>query len=732
MIKETDLFEQRRTAIKEIIYAEDYIPLKFKEMAFLLGVPADDREELRKVMNSLVEDGSIVLTARGKYIKPEHRNETGVFTANQRGFGFVKIDGKEEEIFIPADYVNGAFHQDHVRVKITKNAIADQRAEGMITKILERRLTEVVGTLSVSQKGFGFVLPDDPHVANDIYIPEGKRKNAQNKDKVVVKLVDYGNEKKNPTGVITEIIGNIEDPRTDVTSIVRALGIPEEFPKAAMQEARRIQQTINGSGHDRTDFRNLLTVTIDGEDARDLDDAITLYKEGDGYVLGVHIADVSHYVTEGSALDTEAMNRGTSVYLCDRVIPMLPRELSNGICSLNAGEDRLALSCIMEMDAEGTVTDHRICESVIRVDKRMSYTGVQAILEGKAHPENERADINDMCFQMAELASILKERRRKRGAIDFDFPEAKILVDEEGYPVDIHPYERNTATDIIEDFMLICNETVAQEYFWMELPFLYRVHETPDAEKIKKLAIFIKNFGKHMKTGSDSFHPKEIQKLLFSLEGTAEEALISRIALRSMKQARYNTLNLGHFGLSTQYYTHFTSPIRRYPDLMIHRIIKENLHGKLNSKRIEHFEEILPGVAAESSALERRAQNAEREVEKLKKVEYMWPHMGEKFSGVISGVTSFGFFVELENTIEGLVPMENLLDDYYIYRDGEYCLVGEESGNVFRLGQRIDVVLMNVDKLTRTIDFMPLDVYSCYIKPDFISDEAIEEIMKRY
>ncbi|MCI5504233.1 MAG: ribonuclease R, partial [Eubacterium sp.] len=492
--------------------------------------------------------------------------------------------------------------------------------------------------------------------------------------------------------------------------------------------------------------REQLTVTIDGEDARDLDDAITLKREENGYLLGVHIADVSHYVTEGSPLDCEALKRGTSVYLADRVIPMLPRELSNGICSLNMGVDRLTLSCMMHLDHKGNVIDHTITEAVIRVDQRMSYTGVQAILSGENHPEGEREEIRNLCFLMKEVAAILKEKRKKRGSIDFDFPESKIVLDEKGYPVDIHPYERNTATDIIEDFMLLANETVAEDYFWQELPFVYRTHETPDQDKIKKLDTFIRNFGFYMKTGRENFHPKEIQKLLFSLEGEPEEALISRLALRSMKQAKYTTLNVGHFGLSTQYYTHFTSPIRRYPDLQIHRIIKENIHGKLNRKRIEHYDQILPGVADQSSKLERRAQNAERDVEKLKKVEYMKNHIGEHFTGVISGVTTWGFFVELDNTVEGMVPLQSLLDDYYIFDEQQYKLFGEHTGRIFTLGQKVDIVVLSADKGTKTIDFMLEEFYDDgdyyeeepeedaddLLFNDWLEDEEVDRLLQLY
>ena len=549
----------------------------------------------------------------------------------------------------------------------------------------------------------------------------------------------FGGERKKPEGAVIEILGPMDDPATDVTSIIRAYGIEQEFPKSVMKEAQSVPQEISEQpGGKRVDFRNLLTVTIDGEDARDLDDAITLSKKDEKYYLGVHIADVAHYVKEDSPLDKEALERATSVYLADRVIPMLPRELSNGICSLNAGTDRLAMSCMMTFDVNGNVLDHTITESVICVDERMSYTGVKAILEGQEHPEGEREDIRALCFLMKEAAAILKEKRRKRGAIDFDFPESKIIVDDKGYPIDIHPYERNVATDIIEDFMLLANETVAEDYFWQEIPFLYRTHETPDSDKIKKLDTFIHNFGYYMKTGRENFHPKEIQKLLFSLEGEPEEPLISRLALRSMKQAKYTTLNVGHFGLSTQYYTHFTSPIRRYPDLQIHRIIKENIHGKLNQKRLEHYEAILPSVAQQSSTMERRAQDAEREVDKLKKVEYMQQYLGEAFTGVISGVTSWGFFVELDNTIEGMVSINSLLDDFYVFNEESYKLTGEHTGRIFTLGQKVEIVVRSADKMERTIDFVlkefsqhadypdPDDYYGDGIPGDSFTEEDSE------
>ena len=719
------IFEQRKNTIREMIYDENYIPLKFKEMAYLMDVPQKDREKLKEVLDALLAEGSVELTAKGKYIKPERQNLIGTFTAHPRGFGFVTVEGEEEDIFIPEAFVNGAFHKDLVRIKVSKNYTSEgRRKEGVVLKILERGSKSLVGTFQ-KNSSFGFVCPDDSHYGKDIFISKKHFHGAEQDDKVVVRLLSYGTERTKPEGEITEILGSVNDPATDVTSIVKAYDIEEAFPKAVLKEAKAIPQTVTPEKYTkRVDYREQLTVTIDGEDARDLDDAITLKREKDGYLLGVHIADVSHYVTEGSPLDCEALKRGTSVYLADRVIPMLPRELSNGICSLNMGVDRLTLSCMMHLDHKGNVIDHTITEAVIRVDQRMSYTGVQAILSGENHPEGEREEIRNLCFLMKEVAAILKEKRKKRGSIDFDFPESKIVLDEKGYPVDIHPYERNTATDIIEDFMLLANETVAEDYFWQELPFVYRTHETPDQDKIKKLDTFIRNFGFYMKTGRENFHPKEIQKLLFSLEGEPEEALISRLALRSMKQAKYTTLNVGHFGLSTQYYTHFTSPIRRYPDLQIHRIIKDNIHGKLNRKRIEHYDQILPGVADQSSKLERRAQNAERDVEKLKKVEYMKNHIGEHFTGVISGVTTWGFFVELDNTVEGMVPLQALLDDYYIFDEQQYKLFGEHTGRIFTLGQKVDIVVLSADKETKTIDFMLEEFYD---DGDYYEEESEED-----
>ena len=456
----------------------------------------------------------------------------------------------------------------------------------------------------------------------------------------------------------------------------------------------------------RMDLRDWLMVTIDGDDAKDLDDAVSLFTDGENYVLGVHIADVSNYVQEHSALDVEALKRGTSVYLVDRVIPMLPHALSNGICSLNEKQDRLTLSCIMTINKKGEVIDHKIAETVIKTNHRMTYTNVKKILVDNDEALIEKyQDVVPMFKMMEELASILRQRRMKRGSIDFDFPETKVILDENGTPTDIKPYDRNVATKIIEDFMLIANETVAEDMFWQEMPFVYRTHDNPDSEKIHKLSTFINNFGYVIHMGMDEIHPKELQKLLTKIEGTQEEALISRLTLRSMKQARYTTTCTGHFGLATNYYCHFTSPIRRYPDLQIHRIIKENLRGRMNEKRIEHYNSILPEVAKHSSEMERRADEAERETVKLKKVEFMEQHLGEEYEGVISGVMEWGFFVELPNTVEGLVRVTELKDDFYQFYEDSYELVGEVTNRRYKLGQRVNVIVSATDKILRTIDF---------------------------
>ena len=701
-----EIFEKRKKIIYEFICDEFYVPMKLKELAMLLQVPKDQRDELKAVMDSLEAEGKVHVTQKGKYIKGEAKHLRGIFQANARGFGFVTVEGEPEDIFIGEEDMGGAMQGDEVEVAITK-APEGRRREGKILKIVNRGTQRLVGYYQ-SRKNFGFVVPDNERILQDIFVPAEQSKGAVTGHKVVVELTSYGGERKKPEGRIVEILGHANDPGVDILSIVKAYDLPIEFPEKVLNQAERVAKPVTGADMaGRKDVRDWQTVTIDGEDAKDLDDAITLTKEGDNYILGVHIADVTNYVQENSALDREALKRGTSVYLADRVIPMLPHVLSNGMCSLNAGEDRLALSCIMTVDAKGNVVDHQIAETVVNVDERMSYTSVKKILEEHDEEECRRYQTLIPMFElMKELSEILRNRRHKRGAIDFDFPESKMVLDEDGTPLEIKAYDRNVATKIIEDFMLLANETVAEEYFWQEIPFVYRVHEAPDEEKMKKLITFIQNFGytMHVPKGRE-IRPKEVQKLLDKIEGSQEEAMISRLTLRSMKQAKYSPDNDGHFGLATKYYTHFTSPIRRYPDLQIHRIIKDNLRGRMTESRRDHYAKILTEVTMQASSLERRADEAERETVKLKKVQYMKKFYGEEFEGVISGITKWGLYVELPNTVEGLVHVANMMDDHYDYDETHFQMVGTHTGKRYELGQKVKVRVTGCDTIARTIDF---------------------------
>lgn len=702
--------ETKKENIMHFITTKGYKPMSAKEMGVVLQVPAKDKKAFRSVVEELVEDGKIHIDLKGK-IKPLSENvKTGRFMGTQKGFGFVRVEDEEDDYFIPAHKTKGAIDSDTVQIMIDENG-RGKRPEGEVVSILERGNSILVGTYS-SSKSFGFVVADNHKFTKDIYISKSDNKGAITGHKVVVEITDFGNDDRNPEGRILEILGHINDPGVDILSVIKAYNLPEEYPDEVMDQIEAIEsEVLESEKVGRSDYRDLQTVTIDGEDAKDLDDAITLTKEGGIYHLGVHIADVSQYVTENSPLDKEAVKRGTSVYLVDRVIPMLPHKLSNGICSLNEGVDRLALSCMMDINANGEIIKHSIEETVINVTRRMSYNSVHKIVEDKDSAEcKEYEELIPMFELMYELADIMSAERHKRGSIDFDFPESKITLDEDGKPLDVKIYERNKAHHIIEEFMLAANRTVAEDYFWQEIPFVYRVHEIPDSEKISQLNLFIANFGYVLKTNADDeIHPKEIQKLIEKVAGTPEEALISRLALRSMKQARYTTSCEGHFGLAMKYYCHFTSPIRRYPDLQIHRIIKENIHNKLVEKRLEHYNKILPDVTAQASLLERRADDAEREVEKMKKAEYMEQFVGETFDGVISGVTSWGMYVELPNTIEGMIRVADIPGDYYFFEEEHYQMVGEHTHKIFKLGQKIKVTVSAVDKILRNVDFVIAD-----------------------
>lgn len=698
--------EKRKRVILDLLADPMYKPMKLKELAIFLDIPKESRRELKEVLDCLLEEGLVSVSTKGKFTLPKILHYVGIYLANARGFGFVQIEGREEDIFIPEGCAMDALHGDKVRIVVDQQ-IRGMRAEGHVVEILDHANKTVVGFYRKNKK-FGFVLPDNQKILSDIFIPDGQDMGAVSGHKVVVEVTHFfEGKRRKPEGRIIEILGHANDPGVDILSIVKMLHLPEQFSEEVMEEVANIPEEVTEKEkRTRLDLRDKMTVTIDGEDAKDLDDAITLERDGENWRLGVHIADVSHYVRENTALDREAFARGTSIYLVDRVIPMLPHRLSNGICSLNEGVDRLALSCIMDINHRGEIIGHQIAETLIRVNHRMSYTEVNAMITHHDQDAIKKyAECVEMFENMKELADLIRKKRVERGSIDFDFPECKILLDEKGSPIEIKAYERNAANMLIEDFMLAANETVAEEYYWLELPFLYRVHDTPDPEKIQQLATFIQNFGYTLHAKNKEVHPKEVQKLLAKIAGEEVEMMISRVTLRSMKQARYQTECTGHFGLAAKYYTHFTSPIRRYPDLQIHRIIKENLAGKLNQSRQKHYSEHLEEVAVQTSVLERRAQEAERETIKYKKCEYMQKYIGQVFDGIICGVTRYGLYVELPNTVEGLVHIQAMWQDYFVYVEERHMLIGETTNIKYTLGQRVKVRVMAVDRLMGTIDF---------------------------
>ncbi len=651
-----NLFEKRKKLICELTEDPRYVPMKEKELAIFMQVKPEDRRELTRALEELLAEGKLEQTRRGRYVKPE------------------------------------------------------------------KKLCRAVGVYQ-SSENFGFVIPDNRKTVPDIFIAKEKRNGAFDGAKVVVEYEESREERKSPEGEIIEVLGAQDAPGVDMLSVVRALGIPEDFSEKVLNQAQRVAAAVSeGDCAGRRDLRSLYMVTIDGEDAKDLDDAVSLTAENGVWRLGVHIADVANYVQENSALDWAAKERGTSVYLADRVIPMLPRTLSNGICSLNAGEDRLALSCLMDIDEKGNIGSYEIVESVICVNRRMSYSEVQKVLDGDETAREGCMEAVPMLEEMARLSQALRKKRRERGAVDFDFPESKIRLDAEGNPVEIVPYERNDATKLIENFMLAANETVAQHFYWLELPFLYRVHDTPDGDRMKELAVFLQNFGYRLHLGGSGkkkggkgkggisaqdvqVHPKQLQKLLDQIEGTPEEAMLARLILRSMRRAFYSPECTGHFGLAASCYCHFTSPIRRYPDLQIHRIIKEFLRGRLNGGRTEHYADILDGVARQSSETERRADEAERICEKIKKAQYMEAHVGEVFEGVISGVTGWGLYAELPNTVEGLIPIGSMTEDYFIYDEANCRLVGDRTGIFYQLGESVTVEVTGANRYAGTVDF---------------------------
>ncbi len=654
-----------------------------------------------KNIPQLQSEGKIIITKKGRIITPEEIGLlVGKFHATQRGFGFVSTESTDTDIFIPRAYVNTAMHGDTVLCSITRGSENGRRQEGEIFRVIKRAVNTLVGCYYRVGKR-GFVLSDNTKIDKEIIIRKKDTLGAVAGHKVVVKITKYDEDYLE--GKITEILGHINDPGVDILSIIKQHNIPIEFPKDVMNETKNIADEVEEQDIiNRVDLRQVRMVTIDGIDSKDLDDAISLEIDENGdFTLGVHIADVTHYVQHSTPLDKEALKRGTSVYLVDRVIPMLPHKLSNGICSLNPQVDRLALSCIMKIDKSGNIIDHEIQETVINVDRRMTYGVVADLLTNEESEHRaEHEDFMPLFKTMEQLCILLREKRIARGAIEFDFPEALINVDSNGKPTDITIRSRNIATSIIEEFMLACNETIAEHFYWLELPFVYRTHEEPDADKMQKLAIFVNNHGFTLKGGGRN--PRSIQALLSKVESTPEEMVISRVVLRSMKQARYSEQNIGHFGLAAKHYCHFTSPIRRYPDLQIHRIIKSHINHSLDAAYLDYLKDQIESISKQCSITERNAAECEREVETLKKIQYMEDKIGMQFSGIISGITSRGIYVELPNTVEGMVAISTLRDGNYSFDERTMRLIGKR---IFCLGDKVDVELVQVNVAMMTLDF---------------------------
>ena len=707
-----------KESIVTYIENEAVRPLSEEELAEALGAESVEQlVQLKTFLKELEDEGVLVLSRKNRYGLPEQFNLLkGKISRHPKGFGFLISENPElEDLYIHASDLNGALNGDKVIARIKRPAGFDARtgtkfrAEGEVIRILARNVQHIVGTFE-SSKHFAFVIPDDKKFGSDIFISKDNFNGARNGMKVLVEIITWPQKTRSAEGKVVQLIGYKDSPGVDILSIIYGHSLPQEFPAEVLEAAGVIPEELDAAEvAKRRDLRDLLMITIDGEDAKDLDDAVTVQKlENGNYLLGVHIADVGHYVPEDSILDKEAFERATSVYLVDRVIPMLPQKLSNGVCSLNAGENRLAMTCMMEVDSKGIVVAHEIFESVIHVNYRMTYKNVTRILvdEDELLCEQYR-ELIPMLKDMEALQGILEKKRLRRGAITFNFPESKVILDKKGHPVRIEWRESGIADKIIEEFMLCANETVAEHYFWMEVPFLYRVHEEPKTEDVMDVNKFLQALGYSIKGAGNTIHPKAYQSIVDTVAGKPEEKIVNSVLLRSMQHARYDTDALGHFGLSAQYYSHFTSPIRRYPDLAIHRVIKELIHNgeQLDRKRTETLAKKMAQYAEQSSMREKVAEEAERDSVDLKKVEFMKPYVGETFVGKISGVTGFGLFVQLENSVEGLVHISTLVDDFYQYRPETFSLLGEHSRKIYQLGQEIKVRLTRVNIEERQIDF---------------------------
>lgn len=702
--------EEKIDRLLSFMRDETYKPLKVSELEEAFGIQdSSEFKDFVQTLNYMEENGLIVRTRSNRYGVPEKMNLIkGTIQGHAKGFAFLLPDDSEQkDIYIAPSDLNGAMHEDTVLVRLAPNSSAT-RPEGTVIRIITRGVKEVVGTYQ-DNKHFGFVTADDTKIAGDIFISQNNAGGAVDGHKVVVHISKYPEGRKNAEGEVTQILGHKDDPGVDILSIIYKNGLPQAFPDEALQEANEAPEQIADSEMEgRRDLRDETIVTIDGADAKDLDDAVNVERLDNGnYKLGVHIADVSYYVQDGSALDEEAFERGTSAYLVDRVIPMIPHRLSNGICSLNPHVDRLTISCVMEINTQGKVVDHDIFPSVIQTSARMTYTDVRKIIQDEDETVSAHyRELVPFFKTMAELAGILMKKRQDRGTIDFDFAEAEILVDKESHPTDVVLRERSIAERLIEEFMLAANETIAEHFHHLDVPFIYRVHGDPDPDKLETFFNFITNFGYTVKGTAETVQPGALKELLQAVKGTPEEGVISKVLLRSMQQAQYDSQSLGHFGLATDFYTHFTSPIRRYPDLIVHRLIRTYLFkGNLDYKTQKHWEKRVPEIAKHSSERERCAVDAERETDDLKKAEYMQDKIGETYEGIINGATNFGLFVELPNTIEGLVHISYLTDDYYHYDESQYALIGERTGHVYRLGDEVEIRVLSVNVEERSIDF---------------------------
>lgn len=680
-------------------------PVALAEIGEYFGIDEGDQASLWAVLKALEEEGRIVRVRRGKYALPERLNMlAGRLQGHPRGYGFVLVEGGDD-VYIPADKMHGAMHNDRVLVRIKSSVLAGKSREGEVVRILARANEQVVGTYTGTNR-YGFVVPEEKRIWHDIFIPGTGIGEARSGDLVVAAITRWPQDKRSPEGEIIEVLGHKGDPDLDILGIIKKYHLEDRFPEPVLREAEQIPAAVRGEEIiGRTDLRQLQTVTIDNDDARDLDDALSIEKRVNGnYLLGVHIADVAHYVVENSAMDKEARKRGCSVYFPDRVLPMLPPRLSNGICSLNEGEDRLTLTVFIEIDPGGTVVFYELRESVIKVARRLSYSTVSAIIAGKEEVRRQYSDLVADLELMDELRQVLKERRRQRGSIDFNFRERKVKLDDWGRPVAVELRERTVADELVEEFMVLANEVIAEHVYWLNLPFIYRVHEKPNPEDLAFLREFLHNLGYPLKARK-RVGTKDLQEILDYARGRPEERLVNEVVLRSLKRARYSADCLGHFGLATKFYTHFTAPIRRYPDLTIHRIIKAMLRNTLDEKQTKRLADKLARIAEEASQRERIAEEAEQETVDLKIVEYMQAKEGQVFAGVISGVTPFGLFVQLPNGVEGLVHVSNMTDDYYQYLEKQLALQGERTKKRYRIGDEVRVRLTRANLAERTIDF---------------------------